>query len=205
MKRLIQTILVMFVVTNMYAQHNFLDPCIEIERIQKIKTYNAELDSKINAELSNNYLIRFIVKPAFSPEYAFQIEKDSLHYVIKTLKFRNNLWNSKSWEAVKVDYNQTNLDSMVALNIDRLFNKITSSAIKRKTASGMGEDGVTYNFYKMTSKGVINCGECWSPAKGTSLYKLVSICNSLSELKSNENTDFQDMIKRIELLYDKLK
>jgi len=206
MKKIFYLILIILVTVDIYGQDKYLNPCIDFGgEIEQINKYNQDLETLINSRFKQDYLIRFIAKPSFSSEYSFQIEKDSLNYMIKTIMFQENIWYSKNRDSIKLNFTEMIIDSLMVKSIDRLYDKITSSAMNRKEWIGGGEDGETYLFYKTTNVGLKNCGECWSPSEGTPLFELVSICNSLIDKTEKKNADFENVIERINLLYDKIE
>ncbi|MFC0878868.1 hypothetical protein ACE01N_19890 [Saccharicrinis sp. FJH2] len=205
MNRSIYIMLLLLFITKIYGQDKYLNPCIGLSTdIEQIKRYNEDLDKIINSKLSTNYKVRFIAQPSFSSEYCFQIEKDSL-YKIQSIIFQENLWSSKNRDSVRFQHFENIINYNLALKIDDLFDKITSSAMNRNEYFGGGEDGQIYIFYKQTETGEKNCGECWSPSEGTPLFELVSICNTLINLSKNENSDNTNLNVQIDKLYNDIE
>lgn len=189
------------------GQTNYLNPCVDWgKKIEAIKVYNEDFDKIISTELNQDYLIRFIARPSFDPESAFQIEKEThTVYRLKVILFQENLWYSDHRDSIKVDPYERSISEDLAMSLDKLFNKATSSAMTKKTSIVEGLDGVTYYFYKKPETGIISCGECWSPSDGTALFELVNICNLLIDYAVKGTNDIDYLIDRIAKLYTKIE
>lgn len=206
MNKAFHLILFSFIITETYCQENYLNTCFDFgSQIEQINEYNNDLESVINSKLNPNYIIRYIAKPSFSPEYLFQIEKQNNTYTLKTIIFKENLWYCTNRDFIKLDYWEEKIDYVTAIKLDRLFTKVTTSAESRQESSISGIDGVTYMFYKQLNTEENYCGECWSPSKNTPLYDLVAICNSIIEMSKNNDSNYIELDNQIDVLYDKIE
>ena len=192
------------IVASIYGQVNYLNPCVDLGRaINQIKLYNLSLEKTIDSNLNQDYLIRFVAKPSFEAEYAFQIEEDSIdRYQIKAILFKENLWSAKNRDSIQVVTNNRIINSYLVLQIENIFKKATNSAMARKYSNALGVDGVSYYFYRKSDSEVISCGECWSPSKNTPLFELVSICEILYDFTRGKTFDNNNLIGRLDNLYD---
>jgi len=111
--------------------------------------------------MSDNPIIRLVVKPSFSSEYIFQIEKDNNNEYLAKLNIANkSIWYNKEIEKIivnqhvaKISENDVNLLKVVYLSIiEKVHHPIKES---------IGMDGTTYNLSAW--KTGLKSGEIWSP------------------------------------------
>ena len=190
---------------NTLGQENKLTPCADFRNeIFQIKQYQENLENILIENFKEDYIICFIAKPTFNPEYAFQIRKiNSLNFKITAILFQKNLWYTQNTDSVKVNVYKRNIDKNLALQVDALFKLFTDSIASRK-ALGLGEDGVTFYFKRQTKEGV-KCGETWSPETSSPLGELVYICKVLIDYTKGENVKLIEIEKRINHLSNKIK
>gem|GEM_PF-3452533 len=189
---------------NSMGQENSLSPCVDFSnKINQIKKYNEQLEKTLMKNFKEDYIIRFIAKPTYNPEYAFQIRKiDSINFEIEVVFFHENLWNVQSINPT-VDVRKRNINKELVLKIDALF-KIFTNTISNKEALGIVEDGTSFIFKRKTKDG-ITCGETWSPNETSPLGKLVCICNVLTEYAKGEDVELEKVHESINELYDSMK
>jgi len=197
-------ILLLMVSLNSMGQENSLSPCVDFSnKINQIKKYNEQLEKTLMKNFKEDYIIRFIAKPTYNPEYAFQIRKiDSINFEIEVVFFHENLWNVQSINPT-VDVRKRNINKELVLKIDALF-KIFTNTISNKEALGIVEDGTSFIFKRKTKDG-ITCGETWSPNETSPLGKLVCICNVLTEYAKGEDVELEKVHESINELYDSMK
>jgi len=198
-----------FLLIKVCGQKNYLNPCIDWgQEIKQIKAYNERFERKLNLELSQDFMIRFIAKPTFSPEYAFQIEKvNDEEYKLIAILFQENLCSvkNKNRDSINIDSFDRIISFELASSLDILFKKATDSSSVKKDFIFGGTDGVNYYFYRQSESSEINCGECWSPSKGTPLFELVTICDTIIHYAKGESIEISDINKRIENLFDNIE
>jgi len=196
-----------FLLIKVCGQENFLNPCIDWGQvIKQIKAYDESFEKKLRLELNQDFMIRFIAKPAFSPEYAFQIEKvKNEEYKLIAILFQEKFWSAKNRDSINVDSFDRIISFELASLLDILFKKATDSSSVRKYGIIAGIDGVNYYFYRRSESTEIKCGECWSPSKGTPLFELVNICDNIIQYAKRESIENNDINKRIENLYNNIE
>jgi len=202
MKKLLSILILFTCFSYIYGQEDSLYSCGNLgEVIKKFNTYNRALERTLSNKYNDDFIIRYSVKPAFDPEYSFQIEEvNDKNYVLKTMEFKQNLWNTIYCDSTKtVDYNyeQKNLNPELKAQIYRLFEHVISSLTSRYY-SGVGEGGITYNFYIKLNDTTIDCSETWSPTKNSTSYKLVQICEEVMKHASNDSIKKEDIVDKIE-------
>jgi len=197
-------ILLLMVSLNLMGQENSLYPCVGFSnKINQIKKYNEQLEKVLMNNLEEDYIIRFIAKPSYNPEYAFQIRKiDSTNFEIEAVFFHENLWNVQSINP-SIDVRKRYINKELVLKIDALF-KVFTNTISNKYALGIGEDGTSFIFKRKTIDGVI-CGETLSPNDTSPLGKLVCICNVLTVYAKGEDVELEKLHESINKLYDSMK
>ena len=180
LRNIITIAIILLMALGLKAQENNLTPCTAIDNeIKQILLYNKDLEKILLNEFKDEFILRFIAKPTFEPEYAFQIWKDScLNMKISAIRLQENLWNSQERGSVAVFYFRRNIDKQLALEVDALFKLFTGSV--QNEAFGFGLDGITFIF-KSRSKDEVKCGKAWSPDKDSPLGELVFICNTLTD------------------------
>lgn len=187
-----------------YGQKRLLNPCITFaDRIPEIKAYEDALKSKLDVELSPDYLIRFVVKPSTSPEYVLQIEKADDRFKMVTVVFQNNLWNSQNKGIVKTTRFEKSIPREVGSPLDSLVKKITKPS-RLNHPVYTGEDGINYIFY-YRSNASTQCGECWSPAKDTPQFELVHIFEQLVSYSQDRKVDLSALVDQITGLNRRIK
>ncbi len=189
---------------NSMGQENSLSPCVDFSNeINQIKKYNEQLEKVLMNNLEEDYIIRFIAKPTYNPEYAFQIRKiDSTNFEIEAVFFHENLWNVQSINP-SIDVRKRYINKELVLKIDALF-KVFTNTISNKYTLFIGEDCSSFIFKRKTIDGVI-CGETWSPNDTSPLGKLVCICKVLTEYAKGEDVELEKVHESINKLYDSMK
>jgi hypothetical protein len=207
MSKLVIIILLLTTSLISVSQINFLNPCLNLgEEINAIKLYDESFDKILTTELGDDFQIRFVTKPAFAPESVFQIEKtESSIFKLKTLIFHENHWFSKNRDSAKVFKKAIEIDSELGLAYDILFHKVTEIAMSKSSYIGVGEDGVSYYFYRRSEYSDIACGECWSPEQGTLLFELVNLCEVLVNSTNINSLNTSTLKNRIYLLLQKME
>ena len=208
MNRIITIVLLFLITTKINGQINYLNPCVDFgKEIESIKVYDEDFNKIIRTELNQDYLLRFIAQPSFDPEYVFQVEKETnTVYKLKAIMFQENLWYSDNRDSIEIDTYEKPINKELAIILDSLFKKATSSAMAKKGWIEGGLDGETYYFYRKSETG-ISCGECWSPSKESALFELVNICCLLiyDVMKETVDIDNHNLIDRINKLYNKIE
>ena len=104
---------------------------------------------------------------------------------------------AKNTKTVDYNYEQKNLNPELKAQIYRLFEHVISSLTSRYYF-GVGEGGITYNFYIKLNDKTIDCSETWSPTKNSTSYKLVQICEEVMKHASNDSIKKEDIVDKIE-------
>jgi len=205
MKTVLLILLVIFSINNVFGQKRLLNPCITFsDRIPGIKAYEDALKSKLDAELSPDYLIRFVVKPSISPEYVLQIEKEDDRFIVVTILFRENCWNSQNRDTIKATRFEKSIPREVVSPLDSLAKRITKPSRLNNSYLGVGEDGTNYLFYYRSSAST-QCGECWSPSNDTALFELVHIFEQMVSYSQDRKVDLSALFEQITGLNRRIK
>lgn len=205
MKTIFVLVLFFLSVSLSYGQERLLNPCITFgDRIPEIKAYEDALKSKLDAKLSPDYLIRFVVKPSTSPEYVLQIEKARDHFKVVTVLFLENLWNSQNRDTVETTRFEKSIPREVVSPLDSLVKKLTEPSMLNNSYLGVGEDGTNYFFYYLSGTST-QCGECWSPSKRTPLFELVHIFEQMVSYSQERKVDLSALVAQIAGLNRRIK
>lgn len=124
--------------------------------------YYSKIRNKLFKNLSDSPELRLLVKPSFSPEYIFQIEKDKTNeiYIAKLNIVNESIWYSKNYNSIIVNEYTAHIENKDADLLSKIYLKsIEKSHFPIKDFFGL--DGVTYNF-SVWDKG-IKSGTIWSP------------------------------------------
>ena len=183
-----------------------MNPCVDFgDEIAQIKKYNEYLELILIENLHEDYMVRFIAKPSFDPEYIFQIRKmNCVNYEIEFVFFQENLWNARDYNSVMVAIRKCDVPKEIALKLYALFDVFIVDSLSHNVLGAI-EDGDNFIFeHKNNDK--VKCGEIWSPNKNTLLGELVHICNILIEYAIiGEERKLIEIQERINKLYGKAK
>jgi hypothetical protein len=186
------------------AQENLVQ-CFSIPKdIIENEPYYENLDKIINNILEKQYIVEYIVKPTFSPEYAFQIvETDNSGFEISAIYLQENLWYSKIADSVKIHTYKRTIDKDLTVKIDRLF-KLFLDSIPNKIIYVAGNDGISYQFKRQENNN-IKCGETWSPYKDSPVKELVTICDIIMDYVKGEDISIQYIANKIDIFFVEFK
>jgi len=172
------------------GQGQSLNKCINRGAlVPQIERYERDLYPKLLGHFNEYPLIRYVVLPAFDPEYAFQIEElDSTSHIIRANYFLTSFWDSHRRDTVFPIHASIKVDFKTGIQLSKLIQKELYDVDQKHYISGV-QDGIDYFFYVYDrDKGLI-CGEINSPDKGTRLYDLVSICEQIMLYVKYEDAD----------------
>ena len=205
MKKYFVTSLFILISLRIIGQENYLTPCVDFgSTICEITFYQEGFNKAINRSFNEDYMLRFIAQPSFTPEYAVQVRKiNDKYYEIETQIFRENFWEFNNRDSVQVDFFYKALDQEVALHLDSLFNKATAE-VHSRDASVSGLDGEQYFFFRQ-SAGEVRCGSTWSPNIFSPLGRLIIICNDLIQYSLGNTIDLIIMKEEIVKLCDEIE
>ncbi len=192
-------IVFVLIVSKSMGQINKLTPCVDLRTINRINQYNENLEKIFRENLKEDYMLRFVAKPSFNPEYAFQINKiEDANFEIAVLILHENLWNIQNNDSIQFSVISKRINCDFISSMDTLFRILTDS-VSGVEAIGYGEDGVTYSF-KYKSGDVVKCGEAWSPEDNSLLGDVVQICDNLILYAQGKNVDLDDLLDCIDLI-----
>lgn len=181
-----------------YGQMESFFPCVDLsESIQQIKEYNKNLEKVCISTFNQNFLIRFIAKPSFDPEYAFQIfqENDSA-FIIEAFEMKANLWYNKRPDSINYYCRVMNTEAL--REIESLFKMLINNA-QNKNAFNSGFDGVEYNFLCNTDE-VIKCAQAQSLYTNSTLSEVLEIVDDLMLYAKDKNYDASPLEEKIKSL-----
>lgn len=192
------------IVSKSIGQINKLTPCVDLRTIKRINQYDENLEKIFRENFKEDYILRFVAKPSFSPEYAFQINKiEDTNFEIAVLILHENLWYIKNNDSIQFTVISKNINFNLISSIDTLFRILTDS-VSGVEAIGYGEDGVTYCF-KYKSRDVVKCGEAWSPAENSLLDDVIQICDNLILYAQGKNVDLDYLVCCIDMICRELR
>ena len=162
----------------------------------------------VNSLLSNGFnkkpLARYIVHPAFAPEYAFSVEQDKRGgYKIIVNVLSNNYWYAENKRTmVFVKTTEKVIDKEFAVKISVLFKTAIIDSLLPESDSG-GLDGIQYYFSTTGKDGDVVTGTKWSPKEPSLIYKLMKVSEDLISFACGEkNGKTEDvLIKDIDSLF----
>jgi len=190
MKNIVPVLILLSLPFQVIGQGQLLNKCIDRgASIPQIKRYENDLYPKLLDQFNEYPLVRYVVLPAFDPEYAFQIEElDSNSLMIKANYFITNFWDSHRRDTVFPIHASRQVDFKTGIQLSKLIQKELYDVDQRDYIGG-GLDGIDYFFYVYDKPKGIICGEIHSPNKGTRLYDLVSICEQIMLYVKYEDAD----------------
>lgn len=156
--------------------------------IFEIADYQFEYYSKIRNKLYKNLAdkpeIRLIVKPSFSAEYIFQIEKSENEYLAKVNVMSESIWYSDDYNSIQVNEYVSSIDEEDVKLLWRVYLKCIEK-VHYPIKESFGLDGVNYNL-SVWDYG-FKSGLIWSPSD--SLNKtILDVTNHLIEdVKKGKN------------------
>lgn len=181
-------------VANIHGQENF-------NLLSDFPQYNKSLNRFYDTiapallkNLSKNPIARFI------PNYTMgqggcllSIEKDSLDkskLITHCYSFKKIISNKKN---VNIEEKSIYISSDLSNKIVKLFELAISKINNEKSSFGL--DGITYMFVVRNSNGNLIIAESWSPEKGTTISKIITLCNELAVI-TNENQEFTNKVSK---------
>lgn len=180
-----------------------ISPCVHFgDEIPAIREYNEKLERLLSEGLNADYIVRFIAKPSIEPEYVFQIDEiDSSEFEISTLTLRSNLWNTKNVDSIFCKKREIKED--LVIEISTLF-KILIGSVSAKNAYGVGEGGITYNFF-YSSEGTIRCGEVATHSKNSLLNEVIQVCDNLMQYAQGEDIKLRDLCHKVKFIIKQIE
>lgn len=188
-------IFILSVVSN--GQINHVSPCYDFsDQIPQIKEYNQNLENVLISNFNEEYLIRFIARPSFDPEYAFQIcQAEDSAFIIEAFEMKANLWNNKRPDSI--DSFKREIDITLKGELIALFSHIIDSQTKYLIRSQ--EDGEQYNFMANTSEG-LKCAQAESADVNSALYEVIEIMDELMRYARDKDKGAASIRKKIKSL-----
>jgi len=197
-KRVTFIVIVLLTSIMSYGQRDAFFPCVDVsESIPQIKEYNKNLEKVFISTFKQGFILRFIAKPSFDPEYAFQIHQlcDSA-FVIEALKMNTNIWDTKKTDSI--NYYCRAIDTKLLQVIESLFKVLINNA-QNKSAFMAGVDGVEYNFLYNSDKG-IKCVQAQSLYTNSTLSEVLEVIDDLMLYAQNEDYDASLIEEKIKSL-----
>ncbi len=152
----------------------------------------------IVANSQNGQLIcRLLVTPSFSPEYIIKIEKNTEKYFVTYLLANKNIWQTEKFDEIKFQKRRWEISKQNAGKIHNLF-ETSLDHTKSSDKTRKMTDGINYYFTSI-GNGRLRSGTKKSPKKGTKIYELIQIIESLVQTDVDYNylnTSIDSLIKR---------
>lgn len=182
-------ILSLFSLHNTVKAQSINDHLKPVESIYDLYDFQFEYYSTVRKVLfkglSDSPKIRFQEMPSFTPENVLVIEfnhSQDKYFIVYHIG-EKSIWYSKDRENVKVKKYKKEIDKTSVALIESLF-KIAISQTKSPEKELRGNDGTNY-FFSVRNYGM-KSGKVWSPRKGSKMYELTAIGNTLKELVKSE-------------------
>lgn len=192
MKRIIFFAFLNFNICLAIAQKQHLEP-VSLDENTKSDLYYINLFDKLYEGLSENNSFRYAVVPSFYPEYGFSVENKKEKYFIVSTSLSESYWYSKNRKKVKFFTQKNEIDKELYEQIGKLF-KLLEEQTKQYDQLNFKTDGVSYYFITTDNEGKVKIGETWSPAKDSTLGRLIAISHKLYKFQQNKNYDFKKEI-----------
>jgi len=179
------------------GQINHISPCYDFsDQIPQIKEYNKNLEKVFISTFYQDFLIRFIAKPSFDPEYAFQIyQVDDSAFIIEAFEMKANLWNNGNPDSVNAFRREINIT--LEQEIVTLFRVIIDSQGKYYFSSQ--EDGEQYNFLVNTYEG-LRCAQDESADEDSDLNEIIEIMDDLIQYAKDNDYNASTIEEKIKSL-----
>ncbi len=165
--------------------------------------YYSKIRTKLYTNLSDNPQVRLIVKPSFSPEYIFQIEKSDSGYLAKVNIMSESIWYNENYNSIEVN----EFVSIISEEDVKLLSKVYLKSIGKvhyPIKESFGLDGVTYNLSAWDYG--LKSGEIWSPNDSLN-QTIINITSKLiQDIKNKRRKVLLSEKSRIELeqIFNKL-
>jgi len=192
MKRIIVLTFLNFNIFLGIAQKQHLEP-VSLDENTKSDLYYINLFDKLYEGLSENNSFRYAVVPSFYPEYGFSVENKKEKYFIVSTSLSESYWYSKNRKKVKFFTQKNEIDKELYEQIGKLF-KLLEEQTKQYDELNFVTDGVSYYFITTDSEGKVKTGKTWSPAKDSTLGRLITVSDKLYKFQQNKNYDFKKEI-----------
>lgn len=192
MKRIIVFTFLNFNIFLGIAQKQHLEP-VSLDENTKSDLYYINLFDKLYEGLSKNNSFRYAVVPSFYPEYGFSVENKKEKYFIVSTSLSESYWYSKNRKKVKFFTQKNEIDKELYEQIGKLF-KLLEEQTKQYDELNFVTDGVSYYFITTDSEGKVKTGKTWSPAKDSTLGRLIAVSDKLYKFQQNKNYDFKKEI-----------
>lgn len=182
MSKLFQSVISLLMLSSVVLNAQSLLPNESIFDIKNYQwVYFAKVSYKLFENLSDDPKVRIVVKPSFSPEYVFQIEKNKEEiYFAKLNVASEKIWYSKNFDSVTIQEFSAEIEEDDA----ELFSEILSKILKNthfKSKPNFTTDGVTYNVSAGMLSGTFRSGDDFDDG----LFRILN--NTIEKLKNNES------------------
>lgn len=181
-----------------YGQMYQFFPCVDLsESVPQIKVYNEDLEKIFISNFKQEFIVRFIAKPSFDPEYAFQIyQVDDSAFIIEAFEMKANLWYTRRTDSI--NYYCRDIDTKLLQKIESLF-KILINSAQNKSPFMAGLDGVNYNFLYNTND-VIKCAETDYIDNNSIIDEIIQLTDTLMLYAKDKDSNASPIEERIKSL-----
>lgn len=180
-RRILICFIALLITSQMRGQ---ISSCDCVSPVEQINCYHDCFREIISRNLDDDYIIRFIAKPTFDPEYAFQIrQKDSLSFELECLVFQKNLWYIKNSDSLSFETYRRSIEKEIACNLNALFDVLTD--VEGEDVLVTAEDGISFIFLRKSFAG-IKCSQVFNPNEQTPLGKVIVLCDHLVRYAKGE-------------------
>ena len=175
--------------------------CASSSSTKQIEQYNKDFLKILSTNLHEEYVVRFVALPSFSPEYAFQIIKmnDGV-FKIETIIFQDNLWYISCRDSVHFQIYNKDINEEFVQRLDVLFRILTD--IEDRMIHITMEDGDYFNFFRKSTNEV-RCSQIADSEESSPWGKVIVLCNNLVKYASGELTEL-DSIQVLNIIIDEL-
>lgn len=177
MKKIISTLLILFISIHLSAQIDYLEPVKDLNSYTgELGEYYRNVFSLLNTSFQKKPVAQFVVLPSFSPEYAMSVEMKAGKYFLISNTLSQSYWQAGK-DKVKVVSRSMPISKSFYQSLGELLRLVTGQ-IQDIDGHSAGFDGSTYYFASTGANGKTMRGQKWSPSSGTLMERLVQICES---------------------------
>ena len=186
MKKIITSLLILFLSFPLTAQIDYLEPAKSLTAYKgELGEYYRNVFALLNTGFQTQSSVCYYVIPSFSPEYAMSVEKKNGQCFLISNTLSHTYWQSEKG-TVKVDKKMVGITPALYQSLGSIFRLVTNQIQDMDGFSG-GMDGIVYYFASTDARGKTMMGRKWSPEKGTLMERLVQICQSAYILSMGGN------------------
>ena len=156
---------------------------------------------------SNDFspFLRYLVVPAFIPEYMFTLYKCDSLVVIKHKIINKNLWGLLHTKEKPIIYST---ESVIYSDLYKSISSFFEHSFQyvKKNKQTPGKDGANYHFYIWNDKTEnVDSVVTWSPLNNSLLHEIIQVSDEISLFAQKGKGNQKKLIRHIEDIINKIK